>query len=110
MCSIRTGCFVKIERARVVRTICPPPSPCEPSIIIIGSPEYHLSCRFSFITLHYRKEANGGGCRMQWISRLMWIAAAFVGAWAISVIALTRGESINAIWFVIAAVCVYAIG
>ena len=47
---------------------------------------------------------------MQWISRLVWIAAACVGAWAISLIALTRGESINAIWFVIAAICVYAIG
>ncbi len=46
---------------------------------------------------------------MQWISRLMWIAAACLGAWAISLIATTRGESINAIWFVIAAVCVYAI-
>lgn len=47
---------------------------------------------------------------MQWISRSMWIAAACIGAWAISLIATTRGESINAIWFVIAAVCVYAIG
>jgi carbon starvation protein len=47
---------------------------------------------------------------MQWISRLVWIAAACAGAWAISLIALTRGESINAIWFVIAAICVYAIG
>lgn len=47
---------------------------------------------------------------MQWISRLIWIAAACIGAWAISLIATTRAENINAIWFVIAAVCVYAIG
>jgi carbon starvation protein len=33
-----------------------------------------------------------------------------VGAWAIGIIALSRGESINAMWFIIAALCVYAIG
>lgn len=47
---------------------------------------------------------------MQWVARLIWITAACIGAWAISVIATNRGESINATWFVVAAVCVYAIG
>jgi len=47
---------------------------------------------------------------MQWLKRLLWIAIACLGAWAIGLIATSRGESINAIWFVAAAVCVYAIG
>lgn len=47
---------------------------------------------------------------MQWLTRLMWIVVSGVGAWAVSVIALSRGESINAMWFVVAALCVYAIG
>src|SRR5215831_15101188 len=47
---------------------------------------------------------------MQWLTRLMWIVLSGVGAWAIGMIALSRGESINAIWFIAAALCVYAIG
>ncbi|MGH9845919.1 MAG: carbon starvation CstA family protein [Blastocatellia bacterium] len=41
---------------------------------------------------------------------LSWIFIACLGATAIGLIALQRGESINALWFVTAAVCVYAIG
>jgi carbon starvation protein len=41
---------------------------------------------------------------------LIWIAVSVLGAFAIATIALTRGESINAMWLVIAAVCTYAIG
>ncbi|MBI3797583.1 MAG: hypothetical protein HY268_11545, partial [Deltaproteobacteria bacterium] len=47
---------------------------------------------------------------MRWITRLVWVLTCGLGAWAIGLIALHRGESINAIWFVTAAVCVYAIG
>ncbi len=46
---------------------------------------------------------------MQWLTRLMWLVLSGGGAWAISMIALSRGESINAIWFVVAALCLYAI-
>jgi len=42
-------------------------------------------------------------------SRLGWAALALCGAAALGVIALKRGESISAIWIVIAAVCVYLI-
>jgi carbon starvation protein len=38
-----------------------------------------------------------------------WTAVALAGAWAVGVLALVRGETVNAIWFVVAAVCVYAI-
>ncbi len=39
-----------------------------------------------------------------------WTAIAVAGAAAFGGIALTRGESINALWFVVAAVCTYLIG
>jgi carbon starvation protein len=40
----------------------------------------------------------------------IWIIISLIGASAVGGIALHRGESINAIWFIVAAVCVYAIG
>lgn len=40
---------------------------------------------------------------------LGWGALAVLGAWALGVIALQRGESINALWLVVASVCVYLI-
>jgi carbon starvation protein len=43
------------------------------------------------------------------ISQLGWFALAIVGAFALGTVALHRGESINAVWIVIAAVCVYLI-
>jgi carbon starvation protein len=39
--------------------------------------------------------------------RLIWIAVALLGAVAFGVVALTRGEPVNAAWLVTAAVCVY---
>lgn len=41
---------------------------------------------------------------------VVWIAIALLGAVAWSMIALVRGETINAMWFVFAAVCTYLIG
>jgi carbon starvation protein len=41
--------------------------------------------------------------------RLLWLWVAILGAFAVSGIALNRGESINALWFITAAVCIYAI-
>lgn len=40
---------------------------------------------------------------------IIWLAVALLGAAAISAIALNRGESISALWFIAAAACVYAI-
>ena len=40
----------------------------------------------------------------------LWAAIAIAGAAAMGGIALNRGESINALWFVVAAVCTYLIG
>jgi carbon starvation protein len=40
----------------------------------------------------------------------IWLLVALIGAAAFGGIALNRGESVNSLWFVTAAVCVYALG
>jgi carbon starvation protein len=42
-------------------------------------------------------------------SKLMWAAITVIGAIAFGVVALTRGEPVNAAWLVVAAVCIYFI-
>jgi len=42
--------------------------------------------------------------------KLVWAAIAVIGAICLGVIALERGEPINAIWLVVAALCVFSIG
>jgi carbon starvation protein len=41
---------------------------------------------------------------------LLWIAVSLLGAFALATIALHRGEQINAMWLVVAAVSTYAVG
>jgi carbon starvation protein len=43
------------------------------------------------------------------VRALLWTAVAAAGAYAVSVLAVARGEPVDAIWFVVAAVAVYAI-
>ena len=43
------------------------------------------------------------------LSYVGWGVLAIAGAWALGVVALSRGETINALWIVVAAVCVYLI-
>src|ERR1700737_2826242 len=38
-----------------------------------------------------------------------WVGVSLLGAWALAKIALQRGESLSAIWFLLAAVCVYLV-
>ena len=42
--------------------------------------------------------------------KLLWVVVALVGAVALGIVALKRGEPVNAMWLVIAALCIYAIG
>lgn len=49
----------------------------------------------------------GGICMNK--KSMIWILVALLGAFALAGIALNRGESINALWLITAAVCVYAI-
>jgi carbon starvation protein len=46
---------------------------------------------------------------MSLYNKLLWVVVAVVGAASFAVLALTRGEPVNAAWLVIAAVCVYLI-
>jgi carbon starvation protein len=41
---------------------------------------------------------------------LIWLAVALLGALALATVALHRGEQINAMWLVVAAICTYALG
>lgn len=39
-----------------------------------------------------------------------WMALALVGAFALGTVALSRGETINALWIVVAAIAIYLVG
>ncbi|HKC40758.1 MAG TPA: carbon starvation CstA family protein, partial [Gemmatimonadales bacterium] len=43
------------------------------------------------------------------MKRLLWIVIALLGAAAFGVLALARGETINAAWLLVAAVCTYVV-
>jgi carbon starvation protein len=43
-------------------------------------------------------------------AKVAWVAVSLLGAAAFGGIAINRGESINSLWLVVAALCVYAIG
>src|SRR5688572_7108107 len=44
------------------------------------------------------------------VSLIVWIGVVVLGTFALGAIALTRGESVDALWFIVAAGCVYALG
>lgn len=44
------------------------------------------------------------------LARLFWFLPALLGAWAFGTLALHRGEEINSVYILIAALCTYAIG
>src|SRR3984957_12203040 len=47
---------------------------------------------------------------MNLAKKLLWFLVAGLGAAALGLIATARGEPINAVWLIIGAVCIYAIG
>jgi len=47
---------------------------------------------------------------MSFVSRLGWVAVALAGAGSLGVVALSRGETISSTWFLVAALCTYALG
>jgi carbon starvation protein len=46
---------------------------------------------------------------MLWWKKLLWIAVTLLGLGAIAVLALSRGEQINALWIIVAGLCAFAI-
>lgn len=47
---------------------------------------------------------------MKFAMKVLWFLVAALGAWALGLIAIARGEPINAVWLVVAAVCIYSLG
>lgn len=45
----------------------------------------------------------------RWTRHIGWAVLSIIGAFSLGTVALSRGESINALWVVVAAVCVYLI-
>ncbi|WOP17853.1 carbon starvation CstA family protein [Raineyella sp. LH-20] len=48
--------------------------------------------------------------RWTWQKVVLWVVIAVLGAVGWTMLAIVRGERVNTIWFVVAAVCTYAIG
>src|SRR6201982_625512 len=47
--------------------------------------------------------------RPGWQTKALWVAIALLGAVSFGIVALNRGEAVNAAWLVVAAVCAYFI-
>ena len=47
---------------------------------------------------------------MSIIKKLLWVLVAGLGALAFGMIAMSRGEPLNAVWLVAAAACIFALG
>ena len=47
--------------------------------------------------------------KMSLSSKMIWLLVAIVGAVSFGILALSRGEHVNAVWLVLAAACVYSI-
>ena len=47
---------------------------------------------------------------MKPLATMGWIGVSILGAVALAMLALARGESVNAIWLIVAALAVYLIG
>ncbi len=46
---------------------------------------------------------------MNWWKKLLWVAVSLLGLAALAVLALSRGEQINALWIIVAGMCAFAI-
>ena len=42
-------------------------------------------------------------------SKILWSLVAIIGAISFGILAVSRGEHVNAVWMVLAAICVYSI-
>ncbi|WP_177388560.1 carbon starvation CstA family protein [uncultured Campylobacter sp.] len=47
---------------------------------------------------------------MKFWQKILWAVVAVIGAWCFGVLALNKGESISAVWLVVASACIYLIG
>lgn len=49
-------------------------------------------------------------CKNPLASKIIWAFVSLLAAWCFAVLALNKGESISAVWLVVASVCIYMIG
>jgi carbon starvation protein len=47
---------------------------------------------------------------MRAVRTLVWVAVSVLGASALAVVASARGEAVSSVWFLVAALCIYALG
>jgi len=68
-----------------------------------------LSHKIPAIQTDYTMKTNLPPRTTRLATRAIWLVVALLGAAAVGGIALNRGETLNALWFITAALCVYAI-
>ena len=78
---------------------------CSTSLAALCAATLVLVCRATLPIFRGRR-----GTLMRVLRRLGWVAAALAGAGALAVIATARGEAISSAWFLVAALCIYALG
>ncbi|HWK79048.1 carbon starvation CstA family protein [Microbacterium sp.] len=76
--------------------------------VIDGEPVLVSDPNLPPTSLTPEQDAKAG--RWTWPKIALWAAIALLGAVAWMMLAIVRGETVNAIWFVFAAVCTYLIG
>ena len=54
-------------------------------------------------------DTTQNGRTAAWQTKILWLAIALLGAISFAIVALNRGEPVNAAWLVVAAVCIYFI-
>src|SRR5262245_54891562 len=101
------------------------PTRVPPGILLRHCNGVNFFCRYAFYLAQSRREDEtcfrGVACRagerpMSFINnssapqtKVLWIAVALLGAVSFAIVALNRGEAVNAAWLVIAAICIYLI-
>jgi carbon starvation protein len=70
----------------------------------------HLSHVLQLALLDWIRHNGSAESMSKLLQNLIWLLVAALGTLSVATIALHRGEEINAMWLVVAAVCVYAIG
>lgn len=68
-----------------------------------------MSHKIPAIQTDYTMKTNLPPRTTRLATRAIWLVVALLGAAAVGGIALNRGETLNALWFITAALCVYAI-
>lgn len=90
-------------------TASTPPRPDRGAAAVAGDgPDFATDSTLPPVAVTPEQEARDG--RWTPLKVIVWVAIALLGGVAWVMLAVVRGETVNAIWFVFAAVCTYLIG